>query len=374
MVELTKSGVFIRDDKELGARVFSPFTGLFFNVPEQDVPKVKAWLNRSSDDVDIYYKTTIGLEWDINFQDAYTLTPSDAFDIMPDRVIRLPMVINWILTGQCTHKCSYCYAADMRNTPSTLISKEAVDIIIERILSYEPIAVVLSGGEPLLCKFLDYIIEQLYDKVGLILDTNGHLLNEERLHFLNKYNVVIRISVDSLISKNEKKFRTFGSSKLDKEELNITIEALNLCLRNEAKVIVHTVVTTANVNDLLSMGEKLYSLGVKVWKLMELACFDKKRLLPFHIEHEKFRKVFLSRLHMRERSQWNQRMRIIYQRNKPNIPNSTILVNPKGEFVFQSIENGKIPIDNENPFQPTLDKIYTCIDLWEHQRRYFGEV
>ena len=288
---------------------------MFNFVPSIDVPQVYKWLVRESNVIEDRYKYSIGLIWYCSLEESYKYSPVYQESSKSISALKYPLVINWLLTGRCTHKCKYCYAFDLREVPEIIDSEKSADSIIDRILSYHPIAVVLSGGEPILCKYLSYIVDKLYQKTGVILDTNGHLLNSELALQLKSRNVVVRISIDTFIPKNERIVRSMGSETLDNEELCKTMSALNACLEIDIPVVVHTVVTDKNINDLDSMGEKLYSLNVHVWKLMELSKLGRSQL------------------------------------NK----------------LYRNIEE---PIDSSNPFQPSLDSIYRYIDLWEHRNRY----
>lgn len=116
------------------------------------------------------------------------------------------------VTPLCNLKCHYCQASTTSSdgTESKLknsFEKEIVDKIIETIFqsASHNIKVELQGGEPLVnWEFSKYLIENSYKKsleypskhVEIILCTNLVLMDEEKLHFLKKYNVLVSTSLD----------------------------------------------------------------------------------------------------------------------------------------------------------------------------------
>lgn len=116
------------------------------------------------------------------------------------------------VTPLCNLKCHYCQASTVSSdgTEAKLqnsFKKEIVDKIIETIFqsASHSIKVELQGGEPLVnWEFSKYLIENSFKKsleypsksVEIILCTNLVLMDEEKLHFLKKYNVLVSTSLD----------------------------------------------------------------------------------------------------------------------------------------------------------------------------------
>ena len=372
MTYQTKSKIFVRDDGEAGLQVFSPYTGLFYNVPAEDRTEVLEWLDGHRTTVSQCYLDSIGLLWKTTFakvaeQSLIHVPTSTSVSI--DRLL----VINWLITGKCTHKCPYCYAQDMRELDSCITTETDVDRMVSIILSYSPLAVVISGGEPLLHPFFCSIIKKLHGKTGIIVDTNGILLTEELVQFLKEKDVVVRISVDSLIDKNDRITRQICDRKRQPDNLSTVLKAVELCIRKELALVIHTVVTAANKNDLLSMGEKLYCVGVHVWKLMQLVDIktnETKRLAVSYQSSEHFSRLIKHSVN----AMWQDRMRVIIQENNPRSLNATVLVSPDGHFLTQAVSgNKKIPLDPSYPNMPREEEIRKRLDLWEHRKRYMGE-
>lgn len=372
MTYQTNSKLYIRDDGEAGLQVFSPFTGLLYNVPTEDKDEVLDWLEARTLSAPKHYMDTLGLLWATPFEEVAKKELIHAPSASNVAINRL-LVINWLITGKCTHKCTYCYAADMQNIESCMVTIKDINKMIGIVLSYSPLAVVISGGEPLLHPHFRAIIERLKGKTGIILDTNGFLLTENDVDFLKANDVVVRISIDSLIEKNDQKTRLACEKRVQTHNLKIVLNAVELCLRKDVALVVHTVVTAANKNDLLSMGEKLYCLGVRVWKIMRLVDIGTIETKSLKVSYRSSAH-FLAQIKHSVNLMWKERMRVIVQENDPLNLNATVLLSPDGQFLTQSVSGeGKVPLDPERPYRPREKEILKRLNMWEHKKRYMGE-
>ena len=73
MVHRTKTGLFLREDSNLGLLVYSPYTGLFFSCLEKGSSKQKLvkWLKGKTRDVlSEDYAKSIGAGWFLPIQKA----------------------------------------------------------------------------------------------------------------------------------------------------------------------------------------------------------------------------------------------------------------------------------------------------------------
>jgi MoaA/NifB/PqqE/SkfB family radical SAM enzyme len=91
-----------------------------------------------------------------------------------------PLVISFELTHSCTSDCRHCDKGGIKPEPPGLMRAEDY----RRLRSaMKPMAVQLSGGEPLLRKDIEEIVRAVKEPSGLpytILVTNGRLLTEEK--------------------------------------------------------------------------------------------------------------------------------------------------------------------------------------------------
>ena len=125
------------------------------------------------------------------------------------------------VTDRCNYRCSYCM-------PSEIFNKNYHYISQDKILSYEEIIKVacilkkiglkkirLTGGEPLLRKNIDKLVNKLKTEAGIkhvSMTTNGSLLTDEKLHILKKAGLdSLTLSLDTL--KPEKINHINGAKK-----------------------------------------------------------------------------------------------------------------------------------------------------------------
>lgn len=107
------------------------------------------------------------------------------------------------VTDDCCLTCKYCFVRQQPNYMTYDIAKQTVDWLLKENTSDKPTTISFFGGEPMLCwdsiiKPLSlYIREELQKSdVQLSITTNGILLNEERLQFMQKYDIPILLSMD----------------------------------------------------------------------------------------------------------------------------------------------------------------------------------
>jgi organic radical activating enzyme len=94
--------------------------------------------------------------------------------------------IYWVFTQLCNDKCDHCY--NLSGPQGSRISLEDCLAIVKNLPDSAD-RVILSGGEPLaerekLYAILDALAEKYNGKTQIMIQTNGDLLNEERLDTL----------------------------------------------------------------------------------------------------------------------------------------------------------------------------------------------
>lgn len=344
-VTFTNSGLFLRRDANIGHIVYSPYSGLFFAAQEDE--KLISWLNlESADPPSVEHLKALGPGWAITMDCAdypvQHLLPSvgAAWPIVRPES---PLLINWFLTGNCSLNCQYCYAQDLMRGNCPEPSKDDIIRIGNGILSHMPLAVVLTGGDPLLSLHLEAALEVLHGKAGIIIDTSGHFLCEQHVELFKKYNVFVRISFDSEQPKVNDKLRPlyvasrkeFQSKSSAKSALNAIIK----CIEAGVRVGVQTVVTKENRSDLESFGDKLYKLGVSNWRLMMVAPSKDRndeylRLRGDEKGQKRYFNHIQKQLRHKHRTWWHEGMAIQLTHNRT--PNAVILVSPSGEYFTES--------------------------------------
>ena len=110
------------------------------------------------------------------------------------------MNFNIFFTNDCNLNCRYCYEGEKQKK---YISKDVLDQVLEfmeRVSKGEGITVTTHGGEPLLAfQEIQYFIEKAkkrFDNICFKMTTNGTLLDETKLDFIEKNYNNLSISID----------------------------------------------------------------------------------------------------------------------------------------------------------------------------------
>lgn len=381
-VRMTKSGLFVRQDADLGLFVFSPFTGLMFCCSERIATDVLAWLDKRKRDLPYpAISQALGRGWRTSWRGSAfahdRLLPAEDWKGKILGPPRQPLVINWFLTGMCPLACKYCYAEDLMRGNYTDADPKRLRDIAESILSYHPVAVVLTGGDPLVSRALESAMSFLHKRTGIVLDTSGYTLDQKHVVLFRQYGVAVRVSFDSerpRVNQAQRKPLKVGlkPNKDDKYSLVRALNAICMCLATGVPVTVQSVVTRQTANDLVFLGDKLYRLGVHSWRVMRVAksaarLNEVKTIQP---SDKLYRHVFAN-LIKEHNLRWKDKMALQITHNE--VPNAVVLVGPDGRFWTESNVNpGKAPIDDQNRTRPRLASFAKNVDMNAHARRYLG--
>jgi sulfatase maturation enzyme AslB (radical SAM superfamily) len=383
-VERTESGCFMKDDPVLGTLVFSPYSGGVFAIAPGHRVELRDWLRGKGPAPAPEYADALGHGWTHvsgppRFPTSHLLpSPRDwAKGVMTPAE---PVVINWFLTGDCPMHCAYCYAEDlMRNQVKPLERPSLLDIA-KGIIRRNPLAVVLTGGEPLASPRLFEAVAILSGKTGLVIDTNGLLLTDEHLELFRANGVTVRVSLDSERPSVNGKYR---SRKIpawksgESERTSVTrhaVEALTRCQDWGVSVGVQSVATKESINDLRSLGDKLFRLGVRSWRIHRVAA-SRGSAEGFMIARcgDKAYAHALEEIQDSVTSNWSRSILVETARN--DIRNSVLLVGPDGVYYTESNVAGfpgKVVVDPQRPKSPTRQAIANSLDMAAHAARYLN--
>lgn len=372
----TKKGLFIRIHKSFGAIVFSPYSGLFFAIKEEYVDKTIQFCEgkKVSLDNEIIRHLEIGINKEEEiFEVKHYLPNSEQFhkdNVFPP----FPIVINWLISNKCNCKCNYCYADDVIDHD---FDEASIEETVQKILELNPLAVVISGGEPFMVKEkLRKAIELLGDKVGLIVDTNGLLWDDSIIELMQKYNVVVRISIDEIRHKVNSKTRVVRDKKVNDVALQTINENMLKYVALKIPVLVHTVVTSYNKKSLPDLAKGLPAMGVNGWRLFSVIrpnnkskeIFDKVMNYRNDANYDnqiKDIKLDLDDLKRKFPSKSNFSIEIVPTNESSK--NSVVMVLPNGKLVTESLfENQKMVISK--------DEIFANVNPWGHYERYLGKI
>ena len=170
-----------------------------------------------------------------------------------------PLVVSFELTHSCTANCKHCVKGGMKPDPAGLLRAEDY---AELRSTLKPMAVQLSGGEPLLRRDLEEIIRAVKEPSGLpytILVTNGRLLTEEKYLALRPLGInQISISLDFPDSRHDEFRRSPG--------LYAHLEKLVPALARHGydDVALNTAITRENLPALVGIHERAKEWGVSI--------------------------------------------------------------------------------------------------------------
>jgi MoaA/NifB/PqqE/SkfB family radical SAM enzyme len=379
-VQLTASGLFTRLDRELGMLVFSPYTGLMFAVHSDDVQGTLDWLRGDGKAPGEKIRQALGMGWDKSiirgdYPWPHYLADRGQWEVYPAPA-KFPILINWFLTGKCPLACQYCDARDLMITSSEPSLKD-MKLIADRILTYNPIAVVLTGGEPLASPFIEECVRFLHGRTGIMVDTNGLFLNDSMVRLFKEKSVVVRISIDSAIPRVNDGLRRLGcdsngirlGSDYNISSLKVALQAVTSCLDAGIPITVQTVASRKNWNDLIELGTRLYRLGVQSWRVHLVALQKNTPIYRLLAVPLKSRVEVLHRL--RNIRFWQG---MDFQLVDDASRDSVVLVSPDGRYLFESEAGlGKKLIDPAHPCQPDPDQIFKKVSAQDHAKRYLGQ-
>lgn len=117
---------------------------------------------------------------------------------MTQKVPRLH-TIYYYASGSCNLRCRHCWIEPdySGNAPATYTPFAKLEPVFVKAKELGLVSVKLTGGEPYLHPEIDVVIEKLIGMgLRIIIETNGTLLNADRIEVLKKHNIFISVSLD----------------------------------------------------------------------------------------------------------------------------------------------------------------------------------
>jgi len=191
----------------------------------------------------------------IPFARAARMITRGTWSFVTDR----PLVVSFELTHSCVANCKHCDKGGIKPEPPGLL--RAPDYRRLRA-ELKPMAVQLSGGEPLLRKDLEDIVRAVKEPSGLpytILVSNGRLLSEEKYLTLRALGVnQFSVSLDFPDARHDDFRRSPG--------LYAHLEKLvpALARHGHDDVVLNTAITRENLPTLRATYEKAKEWGVSI--------------------------------------------------------------------------------------------------------------
>jgi radical SAM protein with 4Fe4S-binding SPASM domain len=146
---------------------------------------------------------------------------------------------SWLeITNLCNLRCVHCYKGEENNKqyPNQLDINQWRDII-DQLSRMNCKSIQFIGGEPLLCLYLNNLIQYAYFKGirDITVFTNGTLINEDFIKIFKEYNVKIRVSlygqnseVHERVTQIKKSFEDTKNAliKLKNEKIPTTVSVI----------------------------------------------------------------------------------------------------------------------------------------------------
>jgi len=175
------------------------------------------------------------------------------------------------LTRRCNLRCAHCYldAATLEHGSDGELTTEEVCRLLDEIAQHSSeTMVVLTGGEPLIRRDLETLLEY-GSGLGLfmVVGSNGVLLKDKRVQSLKAAGAMgIGISLDSLDPEQHNQFR--GSPRAWQK----TLAGMESCRRHGLAFQIHFSVTEANAHEIQAMIDFARASGAWVLNFFFLVC------------------------------------------------------------------------------------------------------
>lgn len=193
----------------------------------------------------------------------------------------------WNITSKCNSECKFCYRL-LSNEENTVEQNKKV---LKKLISLGIKKITWTGGEALLYDGLQLLMKEAHHngiKNNLI--TNGRLLDEDKINYMEEYLDYITFSLDSL---DETINQELGRKKGHAEHI---IELINYIISNNIKIKIklNSIVTSKNIESIKGIIELVKKYNFERWKLFKFLPLRGKSLENekyFSVTEEKYEKL-----------------------------------------------------------------------------------
>ena len=171
-----------------------------------------------------------------------------------------------LVTDFCNFRCGYCFIENSLKGPSTVMSKDLADKVINVLINeakqVPEFRVTFYGGEPFSnSEIVFYIIEKLEEASKKFLFscvTNGSLMTEDIAKKLEQHNVAVGLSLDGWANIDKNRVFTDG-----KETFYSALKALALLKEADVNTGISCTITKQNYEHAEEIIEFIEKLGVR---------------------------------------------------------------------------------------------------------------
>ena len=276
-----------------------------------------------------------------------------------------PFYVGWQLSGNCNLDCIYCFAENK------IHNKDTDDImdVANTILSFHPVCVGLSGGEPTLNPRLADIMKLFNGKTNCVLNTNGTTPQLEKLlPVLKETNTFVRMTIDTFDNDLLNTLRPpvhmpkGGYDQISKFKKNI-----RLMQEAEVPFMIHTVITSKNLPTTEQIAEELIKLGIKRWHMYSV---DYSEKCKDFFDEIKVTKDQMRVNHKNLVEKYGDRLEITSALSEVSFrERAVLLVDSTGRFMVDTVKAGIVFI-GEDPKHPTYEELMREMDYDLHKTCY----
>ena len=151
-------------------------------------------------------------------------------------------------TLKCNLNCKYCYVKQKNQTMTFDTAKKAVNLFLD--IKGKKKRIIYFGGEPLveeelLVQIIDYVKKKAKKRnksIQQIIETNGTLLDNKFLDYIEKNNIDLNISHDGI---SNDKYRKDKNNKGSKDKIEKTIDLIKKYPKTYNNLLI-TITTTGD--------------------------------------------------------------------------------------------------------------------------------
>ena len=190
------------------------------------------------------------------------------YDNLSHPVLHDHLSCELLLTTFCNMRCVYCIARDL---PASIMSAEtgrkAIDMFVDLAKGASSLEITFTGGEPLLefktMRYLTFYAQKRASQIGactsFVIKTNGTILNQTILDFVNANNIEMVVSIDGIPENHDEYRKDLAQNGTH----HIVCSNLKVILQNAIPCIASITVHPRLCKTVLDSVCYLYNLGVE---------------------------------------------------------------------------------------------------------------
>ena len=270
-----------------------------------------------------------------------------------------PISVCWMIENACNLNCIYCFAEHKNLDNSMDNYKETIN----NILNLKPVTIILTGGEPTLNKNIKAILNYIGNNAITIVDSNGtYMFFEELIPYLK--NSVVRFSIDSLDPEIIKKVRPSKIVNDTVNQISKIEKNIQILISNGVPVIIQTVMTKYNIDELENVYHFLLKNNIKRWYISAVKYSEKCK--------DNYNEMGLNEKEIVKINQFVEKINDInttFSIEEDAGARARLFIEKSGKFFVDTIVDG-IEYIGVNPYSPTINEIHEKLDCKKHYDLY----